>query len=237
MASLQYALKRGIEAVYDRRRLLFYESAEGGAGVLARLVHTPGALAAVARAALEVLHFDPTTGEDRRRPMGAEEDCEAACYACLLSYTNQREHQMLDRHLVRELLLRLAAAETQAGSGSRAPADALAALEAACASDLERAFVRHLHAGGYRLPDRAGTVVPGYDTRPDFYYDDPPTCVYVDGPVHDYPERHARDAEVTARLQDGGYEVIRVAGPETWDAAIREHPWVFGPGRAPEASG
>ena len=39
------------------------------------------------------------------------------------------------------------------------------------------------------------------------------------------------------RLQDGGYEVIRVAGPETWDEAIRAHAWLFGPGRAPEASG
>jgi len=247
MASLEYALKRGIEAVYqiedreleaeplpsmaDRRRILFYESAEGGAGVLARLIHEPGALARVARSALETLHFDPDTAEDRRRPVGAEEDCEAACYACLLSYANQREHAILDRHRVRDILVQLAAVETRAGSGTRAPAAALAALEAACGSDLERAFVRHLHAGGYRLPDHAGAVVQSYGTRPDFYYNDPPTCVYVDGPVHDYPERLARDADVTARLQDGGYEVIRVAGPDTWDGAIRSSAWVFGPGR------
>src|SRR5205823_777309 len=78
----------------------------------------------------------------------------------------------------------------------------------------------------------AGAVLPDYDTRPDFYYDEQRTCVYVDGPVHNYPERHARDAEVTARLQDGGYEVIRVAGSETWDEAIRTNTWVLGPGRA-----
>jgi very-short-patch-repair endonuclease len=71
-----------------------------------------------------------------------------------------------------------------------------------------------------------------YRTCPDFYYESLPTCVYVDGPVHDDPERHARDAEVTARLQDGGYEVIRVGDPETWDEAIRTNTWVFGPGRA-----
>ncbi len=250
MASLEYALKRGVEAVYqiedreldaeplpslvDRRRILLYESAEGGAGVLARLAHEPGALACVARAALGILHFDPDTGEDRRRPVGAEEDCEAACYACLLSYANQREHLLLDRHLVRDLLLRLTKAETRAGSGMRAPGDTLTALEGACGSELERAFVRHLHSGGHRLPDHAGVVVQGYGTRPDFYYNDPPTCVYVDGPVHDYPDRQERDAAVTARLQDGGYEVIRVAGPDTWDGAIRGNAWVFGPGRDAE---
>lgn len=251
MASLQYALKRGIEAVYqiedreleaeplpamsDRRRILFYESAEGGAGVLARLVHEPLALARVARRALEILHFDPETGEDRHRPLGAVEDCEAACYACLLSYANQREHQILDRHLVCDQLRQLAGVETRSGSASRAPDAALAALEAACDSELERTFVRYLHAGGYRLPDHAGAVVQGYGTRPDFYYNDPPTCIYVDGPVHDYPDRQARDAAVTARLQDGGYDVIRVAGPETWDDAIRNFAWLFGPGRMAEA--
>ncbi len=250
MAGLEYALKRGIEAVYqiedreleaeplpsmsDRRRILFYESAEGGAGVLARLVHEPGALARVARTALGILHFDPDTGEDRRRPVGAVEDCEAACYACLLSYGNQREHDILDRHLVYDVLMQLAGAAVEAGAGAKAPADALAALDAACDSDLERRFVRYLHTGGYRLPDHAGAVVQGYGTRPDFYYNDPPTCVYVDGPVHDFPERQDRDAAVTARLKDGSYEVIRVAGPETWDAAMRTYAFIFGPGRNAE---
>jgi hypothetical protein len=61
MATLQYALKRGIEAVYqleeselmaeplpgrdNRQTILFYESAEGGAGVLTRIATEPEALA------------------------------------------------------------------------------------------------------------------------------------------------------------------------------------------------
>ena len=54
----------------DRRLLLFYESAEGGAGVLRRLASEPDGVARLARTALEVCHFDPNTGEDRRQGTG-----------------------------------------------------------------------------------------------------------------------------------------------------------------------
>ena len=51
----------------SRGRVLFVESAEGGAGVLRRLQAEPEALAHVARAALELIHVDPDTGERRPR--------------------------------------------------------------------------------------------------------------------------------------------------------------------------
>lgn len=73
LTTLQYALKRGIEAVYQleeselmaeplptrdqRQSILLFEAAEGGAGVLTRLATEPEALAAVAAKALEVMHF------------------------------------------------------------------------------------------------------------------------------------------------------------------------------------
>ncbi len=47
------------------RLLLIYESAEGGAGVLWRLVDEPNAMSEVARKALELLHLDPETGDDQ----------------------------------------------------------------------------------------------------------------------------------------------------------------------------
>jgi superfamily I DNA/RNA helicase len=82
-----------------------YESAEGGAGVLRQLVDDPRAFSRVAREALQLCHFDPDTGADQRRAPSSREDCEAACYDCLMSYSNQREHDLLDRQKIRELLL------------------------------------------------------------------------------------------------------------------------------------
>jgi hypothetical protein len=54
-------------------------------------------LHAVASECAALCHFDPDTLEDLKRAPGANEDCEAACYDCLLSYYNQRDHRLLDR--------------------------------------------------------------------------------------------------------------------------------------------
>ena len=92
----------------DRQQILFYEASEGGAGVLRHLVDDPLALPAVARIALELCHFDPDSGLDLH--LEHPEPCVAACYNCLLSYSNQRDHILIDRHLLPTLLLRLARA-------------------------------------------------------------------------------------------------------------------------------
>jgi ATP-dependent helicase YprA (DUF1998 family) len=133
--TLRYALERGVEAEFQledselesrplpddagRGRMLFVESAEGGAGVLRRLTAEPDALARAARKALEIIHLDPETGEDLGQAPGVTERCEAACYDCLLSYGNQGDHALVDRLAVRDVLLRLAAATTATGAGGR----------------------------------------------------------------------------------------------------------------------
>ena len=123
MASLQSVLKQAIQAYFqlednelaaeplpnqdERQMILFYEAAEGGAGVLRQLIANPTALGEVAKAALDICHFDPQTGEDKRRGHRAREDCEAACYDCLLNYGNQRDHQLLDRQTIKDFLYNL----------------------------------------------------------------------------------------------------------------------------------
>jgi len=118
IVTVQHALLRGIEVVFqleegeilgeplpqreNRRSILAYEAAEGGAGVLNRLVEDSAALNSVARKALELMHFqgidaavaagDPDLLKDRDG-----ETCVRGCYRCLLSYFNQPDHEMIDR--------------------------------------------------------------------------------------------------------------------------------------------
>ena len=88
LRTLQYALIRGINATFQvepgelagevigqggRQSLLMWEAAEGGLGVLRRLVDEPEVVAEIARQALDILHFDPETGEDRRPAGGCGE--------------------------------------------------------------------------------------------------------------------------------------------------------------------
>jgi len=129
LTTLQHALLRGIEAEFQleegeilaepmpqrdaRTGFLFYEATEGGAGVLTRLVAEPECLAAVARSALEIMHFDLANGLPASAVTLVDQPgtaCVAACYRCLMSYFNQPDHEQLDRRDedARELLIRLA---------------------------------------------------------------------------------------------------------------------------------
>ncbi len=73
-------------------------SAEGGAGgALRNLIDDPQALSEIAREALSICHYDPDTLEDLGGGADDEEGCEAACYDCLMSYSNQMDHAILDR--------------------------------------------------------------------------------------------------------------------------------------------
>ena len=243
MASLQAALKNAIQVRYqlednelaaeplpkadDRRLLLLYESAEGGAGVLRRLMDDPHALAAVANKALEICHFDPD-GTDKRRAPRAKEDCEAACYDCLMSYYNQREHRVLDRKLIRDELLQLAGAITEESPASAPRASHLEQLLQQAGSDLERRWLRYLDERGHRLPSHSQLFIEAAQTRPDFVYRDEQVAVYVDGPVHDFPERRERDQRQAEWLEDLGYTVVRFGHDEEWAALLQSYPHVFG---------
>lgn len=145
VATLQHALLRGIEAVFQleegeilaepmptrdvRNGFLCYEATEGGAGVLARLVAEPESVATVAHKALQVMHFD--IGDDGALPSESSmlvdqpgAACVAACYRCLMSYYNQPDHELIDRRDegARSLLLRLASARVQAAVTMPPPA-------------------------------------------------------------------------------------------------------------------
>jgi superfamily II DNA/RNA helicase len=144
LTTLQHALLRGVEAVFQleqgevlaepmptrevRKGFLCYEATEGGAGVLARLVAEPASLAAVARRALQIMHFElpdetPPPSEPHRLAAQAGTACVAACYRCLMSYYNQPDHEHIDRRdeAALRLLLRLASARVRPVAPARPP--------------------------------------------------------------------------------------------------------------------
>ena len=260
MASLQSALKSAIQLHYqlednelaveplpdrdERRFILFYESSEGGAGVLRQLVDDPFALQQVARKALLLCHYDPDTGEDLRQAEGAREPCEAACYNCLMTYANQRDHLLLDRASIRDILLDFCQAqvnflphgtsgnnEWSATSSARSaddvqldnntPAGTQTIRDARSA--IEQAWLQFLQEQGYQfMPIEPPASHPG---KPDFYHR--LAAIYIDGAPDQYPERRRRDAEIVEEQIDNGDIVLRFGAQETWPALLARHPTIF----------
>jgi hypothetical protein len=226
-ATVQHAMLRGLEAVFqleegellaepmptrdDRRGFLCYEATEGGAGVLIRLVAEPESLAAVARKALQIMHFD--IPDDGPLPVDASllsdvpgATCVAGCYRCLMSYYNQPDHERIDRRdpHARDLLLRLA-------SGLATPPDAThahAATPAAALPPTDRAWVSEAARRTLPPPDAEPLAVPS----------GPLPLVwrrfYVAAVLGDPPPA------ALAHLDDLGFEVFRFGDPATWDAAF-----------------
>jgi very-short-patch-repair endonuclease len=244
LVSLQSALKTSIQVTFqlednelatellpDAARphyLFLYESAEGGAGVLRRLLDDQAAFARVGRQALELCHFDPDTGQDRRRAERATEDCEAACYDCLMHYANQPAHKLLDRHQIKDFLILLKRAQAESSPGGNSRADHLAELRRLAASDLERQWLERIEALGLRLPSHAQHHLSVCRTTPDFFYTEQQVAVYIDGPPHDFPDRARRDAGQTEAMEDAGLTVIRFHHQEDWDRVLARYPHVFG---------
>jgi len=185
-------------------------------------------MARVAEKALQICHFHPATGADLRRGDRAREDCVAACYSCLMSYGNQTDHKLLDRQLVRDLLLQLRSCTLQISPAAAPRAAHLEHLKDMAGSGLERQWLDALEARGLRLPTSAQRKIEACATRPDFLYEAELAVVYVDGPPHDFPDRQARDQALTRAMEDQGFTVVRFHHAADWDAVFARYPHVFG---------
>ena len=239
MASLQSAFKEAIQkhfqleprelsgepmpSAQSRQEILFYEASEGGAGVLRQIAEDPAVLPMLARRALEICHFDPDTLEDK----GAK-TCGKACYECLLDYGNQMDHKDLDRYTIRDLLANLSRSECKPAGGAGSRGERMAALRKRCDSKLEQRWLDLVDTLMLRPPSDGQYLIEACFTQPDFYYREHNAAIYVDGPPHDEPDQIRKDEDITRRLMEMGYIVVRFHHKADWYEIFRNQPDIFG---------
>jgi len=195
MATLQAALKRGIEQYYeieeieiaaeplpredDRRYILFYEASEGGAGVLNRITGEGNELQRVARKALEIMHYDiskeintPSDLKDLEDLKELKERCVAGCYRCLLSYYNQPEHGLINRknQKVKDILVSLLKGSIVQKTLAVSPSDTN--------SELSRFFDQN----GIKNPDKLNYPIMDGRCQVDAYYQTEKIVVFIKNP-------------------------------------------------------
>ena len=220
VVTLQHALKRAIESVFQVEpseigvsaigdptcpNILLYEAAEGSLGILSQFVDDVGTFRKVVEAAEQVCRFED---EEYKAP---------ASYDDLMSYYNQRDHQRLDRFLIRDALgkLSLAEIEIQASAAFKDYEQQYRHMlrDLDPNSSTERIFIDYLYQNGLRLPDAAQKRVPGIYCQPDFYYE-PRIWVFCDGSPHD--EQRVRERDENQR------QLLIARGDEVWSWYYRK---------------
>ena len=240
MATLQAALKRGIEMTFqieeselvveplpksdERRALLFYEAAEGGAGVLTRLANNRDDLALVASNALQLIHYrNPQSGIWKLDDLQSLEQtdalgnhqCEAGCYQCLLSYFNQPDHEHINRRNADalKLLVALANAQVQPVECSAAPV-----AGTILADEPLDAWLSALSQAEGVQPDAVNVSVNNGVATAAAQYKASRALVFLS----------AVDDQTISVLQDKGWQVLDFSDASRWPKQFAAHADVFG---------
>ncbi len=219
--TLQHALKRAIENVFqvesneigvitvgetDSPNILIYEAAEGSLGILSQFVENIEIFQQVIQQAIEICRFDEETYKG------------PASYDDLLSYYNQRDHKIIDRHLIADALQKLliCTIEIQTNAGFNDYDEQYQSLlkNIDPTSSTELKFIEYLCNNGLRLPDAAQKRVDGLYVQPDFYYH-PRIWIFCDGTPHDDPAIKADD--------EAKRQAIMAMGDEVWVYYYKEN--------------
>jgi len=236
MATVQAALKRGIEMTFqieeselvaeplpkldDRKSLLFYEAAEGGAGVLTRLATEPESLAVVASKALEIMHFQKPEGAWEFNQLSVLEKrdelnnsvCEAGCYQCLLSYFNQPDHENINRRNSDALQLLVALANANVN-----PAENIAQQSAKSGGTLGQDLLKAVDDAGLKAPDATFISVSGGAATAIAQYKSARILVFTEMPKE----------EIVQQLVDKGWGCIDASDKNSWKKIFNSHAHVF----------
>lgn len=243
MATLQAALKRGIEMVFqieeaelvaeplptqdNRKALMFYESAEGGAGVLTRLATEPAALSEVANAALMLMHFNKPAGDWVADELDQLEQkkhglalCEAGCYQCLLSYFNQPDHDNINRRNPEalQLLVAIANAEVRLQSAGSTGAAGQVPTSTSEMADRVQAWLQTLTLKGLRQPDALNVPISQGGFTAAGQYKSNRTLVFLE-PI---------TPETKAMLSDKGWQVLDFSDDAQWEQLFTDHAALLG---------
>ncbi|HOD72265.1 MAG TPA: DEAD/DEAH box helicase [Deltaproteobacteria bacterium] len=237
IATLQAALKRGIEQTFQieeselvaeplpnidhRRAVLFYEAAEGGAGVLTRLASEGTQLAEAARTALTLMHFrspetswtmDDLPNLEIHRSDGTR-ICEAGCYQCLLSYYNQPDHDKINRldPDVLKLLVALANANVH-------PVEAARRTGPVPSDELLASWLREVSRLELRPPDATRVTLKNGKENADAQYRDARALIFLRMP----------SPETATYANDRGWRVIVFPeDPDQWKEVFDHYHDVF----------
>lgn len=231
--TLQYALKRAIESVFqvetseigvmtmgesEAPNILLYESAEGSLGILSQFVEDPAIFHRVIETAISICRFDDN------------KYLAPASYDDLLSYYNQRDHTSVNRFLIKDALerLRVSAIEIQSNRKFVDYEDHYRFMKENLDqnSSTEKVFIEFLYKNGLRLPDSAQKRVDGLYCQPDFYYE-PRIWVFCDGTPHDDPTIRKRDEDQRQLIIGKGDEVWSWHYAEDLAEKIAKRPDIF----------
>lgn len=231
--TLQHALKRAIETVFqvepseigvvtmgdpEAPNILLYESAEGSLGILSQFVENVHAFHKVIQQAVAICRYDDP---EYKGP---------ASYDDLLSYYNQRDHKIINRHLIKDALekLLLCSIEIQSNQSFGSYDDHYQTLLRSIDpnSSTERKFIDYLYQNGLRLPDAAQKRVDGLYVQPDFYYE-PRIWVFCDGTPHDDLIVQEDDHEKRQAIMAKGDEVWVYYYRDSLAEKVAERPDIF----------
>jgi superfamily II DNA or RNA helicase/ribosomal protein L37AE/L43A len=195
------------------RQIILFEIAEGGTGAVKALFN-PYRFKEIVQKIRELLHeFDEKPG------------CSSACYECLLSFYNQREHGLLNRNLILPFIksfenVSIEKVQTEEQKGH------LDEMLSKCESGLEKKFLTTLIDMKIKLPDSGQTVI--FDkmnsapiAKPDFFYRNENLAIFVDGSPHDRDYVQKDDEQKRNKLKELGYRIFSVRH-DTFDEDMKK---------------
>jgi superfamily II DNA/RNA helicase/very-short-patch-repair endonuclease len=216
--TIQYAIEKAIELIYniesieittrlmgdgENKNIMLYEKTEGSIGVLKDISRNPIKLKEIFLKAYDLCGYDYDTKLDRNqlRPKASYDD--------FLSYYNQRDHSVIDRHsIVKALELLIVANPDITVEGTYEQQYEKLSKELHPQSKGEKILLDYLFNNGYILPDFTNYNLEKYYIQPDFVYQKDNALIFVDGGIHKKTINKVDDNKKRKILEMNGFDVL-----------------------------